>query len=150
MLNNAARLILSRKIHREPIITKIGSKVRIAVELATVVHRIDSIQNKKCKPNAMPESNSLSHNNGLIRIISCLWETKKGSKQTFIISNRYMAVMAIGDVDHLIKIDEKEIAIIPSNNINDNGMAGLLVWINAILLIPMPYYCKFSGLRHSN
>jgi hypothetical protein len=41
-----------------------------------------------------------------------------------------MAMIVIGDDDHLIKIAEKEIAIIPSINNSDNGMAGLLVWIN--------------------
>jgi hypothetical protein len=50
----------------------------------------------------------------------------------------------MGDDDHLIKIDEKEIAIIPSNNINDIGMAGLLGWINEILLVPCRIIVNFQ------
>jgi hypothetical protein len=53
---------------------------------------------------------------------------------TFIMSKRYMAIIETGAVDHFIKIDESEIAIMPINNNSDKVRVGLLNLGNEILL----------------
>jgi hypothetical protein len=46
-----------------------------------------------------------------------------------------MAIIETGAEDHLIKMDEKEIAIIPINNSSDKDREGLLDLNNEILLV---------------
>jgi hypothetical protein len=50
-------------------------------------------------------------------------------------SNRYIAIIEMGAEDHLIKMDEREIAIIPINNSSDKDRVDLLGLGNEILLI---------------
>jgi hypothetical protein len=54
---------------------------------------------------------------------------------TFIISKRYMAIIEIGAEDHLIKIDESDIAMMPMNKRYDKVSVDLLILGKEILLI---------------
>jgi hypothetical protein len=56
-----------------------------------------------------------------------------------------MAIIETGAEDHLIKMDEKEIAIIPINNSSDRDRVGLLLDLNNEILLV--YECWNSQLE---
>ena len=54
---------------------------------------------------------------------------------TLIISKRYIAIMETGADDHLIKMDDNEMAIIPINIRSDRLRSDLLILGKEILLV---------------